>query len=532
MLKKPGIFLLLLVLLFSLGLTGCSTDRTQQAEQNVLRLAGEDYGYPSVYSVNARGPGYTRMSLLFDTLVWQGKDSLEPMLAESWERDSDNNTWTFKLRKDAQWHDQKPLTAHDVAFTYQYFLQHPAPLYSFMNKVKSVDAIDEYTVKITTNSPYAPFLRNIAGTVPIIPEHIWSKVQDPLSFTGAEAVIGSGPFTLEEYNKEKGTYIYRANEKYYLGVPVVDKLVLVPGNELIMQLKKNEVDGGVPNNEELKILEKESSLKNIGNNGLGVTRVYFNINKQPLFAKKELRQALYYAINRKELIDRTQSGLGMEGVGGFLSPSSEWYWSEQKQYAFNPDQARQILDSIGLKDTDGDGIREKSTGEALQMELLVGEKEARIAELIQKYWQDIGIKLVVRSVESKVRDSLMGEGKFEMAINGHGGLAGDPVIIERYLPQQEKKGEQVVGIRWNNWKNDEFANFLKKNPTIFDQQSRLQAVYKMQGILAEELPTLPLFYSNYYFVYNPQKLDGWFYTPGGIAHGIPGEMNKMVFVKK
>jgi ABC-type transport system substrate-binding protein len=92
------------------------------ARVKVLRLVGgTDWGYPSPFGFN-RGPGYTRASYIFDTLVWRdGSGQTIPWLATDWQVSDDKLTWTFTLRDGVKWHDGKPLTVEDVVFSYEYF---------------------------------------------------------------------------------------------------------------------------------------------------------------------------------------------------------------------------------------------------------------------------------------------------------------------------------------------------------------------------------------------------------------------------
>ncbi len=138
----------------------------------------------------------------------------------------DGKTWTFHLHKGVKWHDGEPFTADDVKFTFDYMKEHPRPEWSRAFKyIDHVDVVDDYKVVIHLKNPIADFLVCIAGDVPIFPKHIWDGVEDPKKFKGKEAVIGTGPFKLTEYNKEEGYYIWEANKDYFKGKPLVDKLI-------------------------------------------------------------------------------------------------------------------------------------------------------------------------------------------------------------------------------------------------------------------------------------------------------------------
>ena len=144
------------------------------------------------------------------------------LLAESWESSDDGLEWTFHLREGVTWHDGEPFTADDVVFTTDYIKGKASisPIgSSWYNTgvINSVEALDDYTVVITLNYPYAPFMQQVAAVIPIMPKHIWEDVEDPSKYMEDEAAIGTGPFILEDYDTDQQSYKYTANKDYFLG---------------------------------------------------------------------------------------------------------------------------------------------------------------------------------------------------------------------------------------------------------------------------------------------------------------------------
>src|SRR5665647_1825067 len=169
--------------------------------------SGNDWGFPSPLTFYPRGPGYVMTSFCFDPLVWPNNTgNITGLLASSWEESSDGLIWIFHLRNDVKWHDGEPFKASDVVFTYNYIKGKAAisPIGAgWYNTavIESVEALDDYTVRIKLDQPYAPFMQQVAAVVLIMPEHIWKDVSDPAKYTDKEAAIGTGPFILEDYNK-------------------------------------------------------------------------------------------------------------------------------------------------------------------------------------------------------------------------------------------------------------------------------------------------------------------------------------------
>ena len=191
---------IMLGLLILVVLAGCGDQEghpdggpeTTQIDSYTIADATGDWGFPNPYSSYQRGPGYIRMSLIFETLVWKDADGFVPALAKSWHYDKDNNAYVFELKENVKWHDGMPFSADDVVFTFNYIMEHEY-YYTDYSAVKSVTA-EGNKVTITLNQPFAPFLDAVAGTVPIMPRHIWEGVSEPEDFRTAEAAVGTGPF--------------------------------------------------------------------------------------------------------------------------------------------------------------------------------------------------------------------------------------------------------------------------------------------------------------------------------------------------
>ena len=198
---------------------------TKKANKTLVIAMG-DWGPPSPFLFYPRGPGYVLASLVFDTLVWKDSHGVIPWLAESWEH-PDPYTWVFHLRRGVHWQNGAPLTARDVVFTFKYLARHH---WAWKNidpgLIKNVYAEDNYTVVVKLSRPYAFFLEDYASTVFILPEHVWSHIDNPQTYHGKDAFIGSGPYILESYRPQQG-YVFRANPGFWGGKPTYQTLKVV-----------------------------------------------------------------------------------------------------------------------------------------------------------------------------------------------------------------------------------------------------------------------------------------------------------------
>ena len=507
--------ILLFSLLTCLAIAGADSGNTNEEGEITCIIADStgDWGYPSPHGHYPRGPGYVRMSLVFDTLVWKDKQGFVPALATDWEYLEDENAYLFHLREGVTWHDGEKFTADDVAFTFNYVKEHPS-WWVDLKSLKQAEILDEYTVKIYLEERYAPFLNSDAGGLAILPKHIWQDVEDPAEFKEPESLIGTGPFKLVDYSKTHGTYLYEANKDYYLGKPSIDNLKFVKISEEMAStaLMRNEVFATAILPETVAEV-RENGFVIINQSGNWNAKLMINHEKEPM-SSKEFRHALAYAINRTELVEIAQRGHAIQGSPGLLSPTSSYYNPDIVTYEYDPERAKDILESMGYG----------QNGEILELELITAPRMGfeRVAEIIARQLEAVGIKVNIRSLESKTLDYRVMNQQFDLAISGHGGIGGDPSILNKVILGN-------FGYSANYTKNDTLNQLLEAHLHEMDQEKRQAIVREIQGVYAEELPALTLYYPTWYWGHDGSV--DIYYTMGGIASGIPIPLNKLAFME-
>ncbi|ETA66923.1 ABC-type dipeptide transport system, periplasmic component [Methanolobus tindarius DSM 2278] len=484
-----------------------------------------DWGFPSPLTFYPRGPGYIMTSYCFDALVWpEESGDFTGLLAESWESSDDGLEWTFHLREGVTWHDGEPFTADDVVFTMDYIKGKASisPIgSSWYNTgvINSVEALDEHTVVITLNYPYAPFMQQVAAVIPIMPEHIWEDVEDPSKYMEDEAAIGTGPFILEDYDTDQQSYKYTANKDYFLGEPIIDTLIYVKTSDVVISLKTGEVDESGLTLDQVQALDESDNMEVISGPGYWVYRLRFNIPSNTILNDTTVRQAIYYSLNCSDIESRVLHGGGIEGNPGYVPPYSSWYNPDVTQYEYDIEKANQILDDAGYSETNSDGIRLDSEGNPLEFQLLYSsdQQSQRIAELVQTYLKEIGISITLKPGDTKTVDGLVGAGNFDLAIYSHG-TSTDPARMLNSFPTS------------TGWNNSEFMALAEEQMSTMDEDERKELVDKMQVLIADNVPTIPLMYRNVYSATSKDTVTGFFYTDGGVGGGVPTEYNKLVFI--
>lgn len=519
----------LIAISLAVGCTG-TTDSITGRRAEVVKTytigdAAGDWGYPSPYAHYPRGPGYIRMSFLFETLVWKDSQGFVPSLADSWEYIPEDNAYIFHLNENIHWHDGRQFSAEDVKFTFEYIKKHPYPWVN-AGTVSKTEVLGEYVIKVYLKEQYAPFMERVAGTLPIIPKHIWKNVSDPMRFQETAASVGTGPFKLLDYNHSHGTYLFGKNSSYYRGKQVVDSIRFVKMNA--------EIGGAALEQKKVNAVQVPPDLTN-GLHGEGFSiisgshdwaaKLMINHNQYP-FSEKRFRQALAYAINRSQLVETLLRGHGLPGSQGLLPPDNPWYNENTPSYPHDPQKARQLLGELGFEKN---GSYLEKDGAALEVELLFSEggnksfgaPGERAAEIIRGDLEQVGIKVKLRNLEAKTLDSAVENWNFDLALSGHGGMGGDPEMINTATLEN---GFNSARYR----KNNELTNLLEEQLREMVPGQRSRIIDRVQEIYAEELPCICLYYPTWYWAHDGSV--DLFFTHQGIALGIPIPFNKLAFI--
>ena len=504
---------------------------TEKSKERILTVSGNgDFGFPSVYTISPKGQGYMTLSYIFDTLMWKDESGLVPYLAEDYSVSEDGMTYTFQLRKGVSFTDGTPFTAEDVKFTFDYMKEHPYKWVS-VSMVEEASVVDEHTVEIRLNKTYNPFLSDVAGSLPILPKHIWENVTEPETFTEPEAAISTGPFVLENYDAAAGTYTFKANEDYFYGDVQIDKLVIanVSGGDSKEALLSGEIVAAPNISYKAAMSLKDSPEYTVLEGpGLSVTRLYFNFDEEAM-AVKEIRQAMYHAVNLDEIVEKAYGGAGYAGSAGHVQPGTPWYNPDVRQYAYDVETAKKMLSEAGAADSNGDGILEYN-GEEMSYTLTFTENDEKLAELLVSYMKAVGIELVPQSADDATVKAAISEGNFELAFNTNGSFGGDPVFLSRFATVGADGAPSVTGQGGKTWESEEYNKIYNESAVEQDDAKRHEQVNELQEIIAEELPCLTLYYKKAVAAYNNTIFDGFYYTPDGISIAVPFIMNKLVFV--
>jgi peptide/nickel transport system substrate-binding protein len=474
-----------------------------------------DTGYPSPFTFSNLGPGgVVKETLLFDSLVWKDSRGLVPWLAESWSVEDQGRAILFRLRGNATWHDGHPFTADDAAFSFRYFSKHPFS-WADLTPVASAVATDSRTLRVELREPFAPFLNNIAGVLPMIPEHIWSTVSDPLKFQGPPAVIGTGPFVFNSYTEGQGAYLFEANDRFFNGKPAFREVAytLLPDAQQPLALKNGQVDSAFSTAYDVQARFNSGPYRVLKTPPHSIVRLVFNVNRPP-FDRVEFRRAIAYGLDRAQIAQRVIHGDLIVGSPGVIPPETPWFRSDLTQYLHDPARAKALLDQVGYD--------RRTTVQ------LLSEPDTPDSELVQSMLAEIGIKVQVVTVDPKTKSARLKALDYQMGLVKHIGVGGDPDFLRRWYVTKPFSAFEFGNVMHR----PDFNALAEKQAAELDTARRKAIVDQMQAILAEELPTLALYHRRIYLIHRQLAGAHWFNTWGGMMDGIPLLENKLALVTR
>jgi peptide/nickel transport system substrate-binding protein len=468
-----------------------------------------DFGLPSPFSYTG-GPGYALMILMYDTLLQEDADGrMLPLLAREFRKSDDGRTWTFTMRNDVKWHDGRPLTAEDVVFTYQYYAsQTLSPqLVARPQDVADVRSTAPDTVEIRLDKPAVTFPRAVAGQLPIVPRHIWSSISDATGASDQKLLVGSGPYRLESYTPGEGTYLFTANDGYFLGRPFVKRIEQRPVGDDLQALMAGEIDVGqtdvfgVPS-------DVLAPFRDNGTFGIQEFKtaiaipMRWNLSKGGALADARFRQACAHAIDRNGIVQRLTRGNAVAGNPGYLPPTNGYYVPVE-QYPYDPAAANRMLDDAGLRRSAPNAVRQGRDGKPLRYTLTVVSGIPAVLELVVGALRNVGVEVTPKSVPLI---QLLGAADYEMAVAFDGDITAGSDPDHLRLVYSSRSGTFQHPPGYANPKVDDLA---ERQVVTQDDGERRRLLADLQRLVAQDVPALPLYYPTEYSIFRRKAFDQW-----------------------
>jgi peptide/nickel transport system substrate-binding protein len=487
--------------------------------------------------VGVQQSSYELWHISYDFLTNYGDQYLqtEPGLAESWTKSPDGLTWTFKIRSGVMWSDGVPLTARDIAFTYNWEIKLQLQAFlSALDGIKSATAADDTTLIIQCSRPKADIL---SMWCPILPEHIWSRFKTAdaaKNFLNAPPIVGSGPFRVVEWQKSK--YIRCvANKRYWGGTPKAEEVffqLYTNQDTLAQDLKLGTIDLAInipP--AQVKALQGDSSLASEACSQKAFDYLSFNCYKgpslgNPVLRDVKFRQALNWGIDKVKMAELAYQGYADPATSifevNYYNPTLDWHWQPPAdvEYQFDPAKAKQLLADAGYKDTDGDGIlNDPNNGNkniSLRLWSRVQSPQSQVmGKLIAGWWKDLGLDIKY-SVED---ESVLISGGYNYVGNTY--KPDYDIYIWQWQPSGSDPGRRLGYFRTAQiqnqndccWSNAEYDRLWTQQSQQLDSQKRKDVAYQMQQIFYDQTPYIVLDYPKLLEAWNTSRWEGWTRIP-------------------
>jgi peptide/nickel transport system substrate-binding protein len=444
--------------------------------------------------------------LIFSGLVTRDEQmNLHGDLAESWET-PDPLTYVFKLRSGVKFHDGRPLTSKDVKATIEYMMDpaNKSPKRGSFNMIASIEAPDAETVIFHLKEPYASFVWNMEkSAVGIVP------AGSGIDF--AKKPVGSGPFRFVSQAQDDAVVLSR-NDGYKVaseekrqrrdaedtegaqrreegeakgGVQRVTFRVVPDAIVRALELRKGSADVEMSSlsPDMVPVLEKRKELQVTEEPGTNFAYLGVNL-EDPILKKKEVRQGLAYATDREALVKyllRDQARL----ASGILPPNHWAYEDDVKKYAFDPAEAERLLDAAGFP-RGADGVRIRLT-----LKISTQEQARLVGAALQDQWKKVGVALEVRPLELATLLADLDKGNFQLSYSIWVGANNDPDIFDLVFSSKKMPPN---GRNRGHYRNARVDELILEIRAEMDQEKRKTLCSKVQKILAEELPYVPMWY--------------------------------------
>jgi len=464
-------------------------------------------------SVNILSVGTVYEELVFVNGLKSG--AATPWLASAYTWSNGNRTLTFTIRPGVKWTDGRPLTAADVAFTFKLLKAHPG---LDLNAVWSVlSSVTQKGNKVVFNfkTSAVPYFYYIADQTPIVPEHIWSKIANPVTYNDPNPV-GSGPYTMASCSPQ--VVKYSKNPSYWQkGLPKIDTVYYPsftsndPANQ---ELASGEAQWGsqfIPNIKNYYL--SKSPNHHIWFAPVANVSMFINL-EDPILSNVAVRKALAYAIDRSRVSQIGEYGYEPPAnQTGVVSPTFK-SWVKPglaNAYSYNPAKAISTLKAAGF--TESGGVFHTPSGKPLSFTIInIGGYSDWVAsvQVIQSELKAVGIKLTPENLSSTTFDADLYNGKYQLAYNAE---TGGPAPYYELRQILYSKNSAPIGksaaSNWERYSNAKIDSAIDSYGATTDTAKQHAIVDQLEQAMVDDVPVIPITEEVDWYQYDTTNITGW-----------------------
>jgi peptide/nickel transport system substrate-binding protein len=471
------------------------------------------------------GPVYE--PLVFMDNLESGK--ISPWLATSWAWSNGNKTVTFTIRNGVKWSDGKPFTAADVVFTFDELKKYTGlDIQSDWNFLSSVTQQGSNKVVMNFQQPGTADFYYVADQTPIIPEHIWASIKNPVTYPDKNP-IGTGAYTVGSCTPQN--IQYKANKSYYVpGEPKIQTVnypAYLSNNAANADLASGKDQWGnqfIPSIQQAYVAKDKNNKywfpPTVNND------IFINLTN-PILSQLPVRQAMAYAIDRGKVSQIGEYGYEpAANQTGIVTPTyTSWLDTSaaaQYNYGYDPAKAKQILESAGYK-LGSNGIFSTPSGQPLNFTIVnIGGYSDWVASLqvVQQEFKAAGIGLTVDNLSSTAYDTDMYTGKYQLGYNTESGGPGPFYELRQLLLSSNSApiGQQA-STNWERYSNPATDALFAEYPSASPAQQH-QIIDQLEQVMLTDVPVIPVTEGVDWFEYNNTNITGW--STQGDPYAQPG----------
>lgn len=439
------------------------------------------------------------LTSVYDPLVWLSPDGrFVSGLAREWEISEDGLTYTFRLREDVTFHDGTPFNAEAVRFSLDRIADpeiQSRKAAGMLGPYDRTEVVDEYTVRVHFEEPYAPFLASLSTVylAMVSPEAV-AEWGDEYQFHQ----VGTGPFIFEEYVPKDHLTLVR-NPDYdwapsffeHQGPPRLEEVTFrfysdPATRALALESGEADVMGEIPPQDAVRLDESpDYTLVPVSVPGQPL-QFFVNTQRAPLDSQ-QVRQALVYAVNRPAIVQTVFREYSLPAYGPLTRPTFGYDPDVEGTYAYDVDQAASLLEEAGWTDSDGDGIRDRD-GEPLRLEaiLMSWGYIPEVGQMMQDQFKKVGVEMESRELTFSNAIGEVAEGSYDLVPFLFS--SSDPDIIRTTFHSSNVDG----GFNWSKFSDPQLDAWLEAGREEMDEAARREIYANIQQHIMEQAIIVPI----------------------------------------
>lgn len=459
------------------------------------------------------GPVYE--PLVFQDVLKSGAPT--PWLASKYAWSNNNKTLMFTIRPGVKWSDGKPLTAADVVFTFQLIKKHPAlDLNAVWSVLSTVTQKGSNQVVFNFKTAAVPYFFYVAGRTPIVPQHLWAQVKDPVTYKDPNPV-GSGGFEMSSCSPQ--VIKYTKNATYWQkGLPKIDTVyypAYTSNDPANLDLATGKAQWGSQFIPSIKSFYLSKSPDNhywfppVVN-----VSIFMNL-KDPILSNLAVRKAMAYAIDRARVSQIGEYGYQPPANQTAIVTPTFKSWLKpglDKVYRYDPQKAISILKAAGF--TQKGGVFQTPAGKPLSFTMVnIGGYSDWVAsaQIVAQDLKAIGIKITPENLSSTTYDSDVYNGHYQLAYDGNEPYGPSPYVelrAELYSPASAPIGK-IAASNWERYSNKTIDALIDQYAATTSLAAQKAIVWKLEEAMVNDVPIIPITEGVDWYQYNTKSLTGW-----------------------